>query len=357
MLANKKSWKVMLITLVAVLTISVLSACGDKKDVVATYKGGEITLEEYNAEKNILTFLSPQMGQLAEMEEFKTYLVNQQIAFAYLSSKASEEAKTDGKKLATEQLVEMKKQVGDDAFKKMLAEKKLTEAEVTAFLDKAMISMQDMNRKVTDADIKADYDANKQDYTLASLRHILISLADAEGKERTKEEALKIAKDVKSQLDKGADFATLAKKYSEDPGSKEAGGLYKDTPVGTWVAAFKENALTLPLNKVSDPIETEYGYHIMTVESRVETTFDKITEKQKDTIKNKLGSEKIDEFMAKDLPGIITKVTLPKSPKAATEESTTPKGGQDSTGTKTEGTDAPTTDGTTKETSADNTGK
>lgn len=346
MLTNKKSWKLMFITLVAVLTISVLSACGgDKKDVVATYKGGEITLKEYNSEKNILTFLSPQMEQLVEKDEFKTYLVNQQIAFAYLSSKASEEAKTSGTKLATEQLAEMKKSVGDDAFKKMLAEKKLTEAEIKGYLEQVMISMQDMNSKITDADVKAEYATTKQDYTVASLRHILISLTDAKGKTRTKEEALKIAKDVKSQLDKGADFATLAKKYSEDPGSKDAGGLYKDKSVGTWVKAFKESALTLPLNKISEPIETEYGYHIMRVESRTETAFDKLTQAQKDTIKNKLGSGKIDEFMSKDLPGIIKKVTLPKSPKAATEDKTTPKGGQGSTGTngtKTEGTDAPT---------------
>ncbi|MGF7049701.1 foldase protein PrsA [Paenibacillus sp. DS2015] len=354
MLANKKSWKVMIITLVAVLTISVLSACGDKKDVVATYKGGEITLEQYNLEKSILTFLSPQMAQLTEMDEFKTYLLNQQVAFGYLSDNATAESKTTGKKLAEEQLAGMKAQVGDDKFKLLIEESKLTEADIAGYLEKVMISMEDMNRKVTDADIKADYDANKQDYTLVSLRHILISLEDADGKAiRTAEEALKVAKDVKSQLDKGGDFATLAKKYSEDPGSKEEGGLYKDTPAGTWVDAFKESSLTLPLNQISDPIETEYGYHVMTVESRTETAFDKITQEQKDAIKNKLGSVKIDEFMSNDLPGIIKKVNLPESPAATTEEpTTTPESGQDPTGTNgttTEGTDAPKTDGTKTE--------
>lgn len=74
-------------------------------------------------------------------------------------------------------------------------------------------------------------------------------------------------------------------KYSEDPGSAEKGGLYENTPVSTWVEAFKEAAKTLPLNKISDPVETEYGYHIMKVEARTEADYAKLTAEQKETLK------------------------------------------------------------------------
>ncbi|WP_438348307.1 foldase protein PrsA [Paenibacillus sp. FA6] len=335
MLLNKKTWKLVSITLVAVLALSLLSACGkDNKDVVVSYKGGEVTLAEYNVGMNVLTFLSPEYAQLVEMEDFKTYLVNQQVAFKYLSAKASEEAKTKGGQTATDQLAKMKESVGDEIFTQMLEEKKLTEADLKGYLEQVMISMEDMTLKVKDEEVKAQYDATKQDYTVASVRHVLISTTDAEGKERTMEAALKIAKDVKSKLDKGADFATIVKEYSEDPGSVDNGGLYEDTAVGKWVPEFKESALTLPLDTISEPVETSYGYHVMKVESRTETTFEELTQEQKDSIKNLLGSNKIDEFMTKDLPGLIKKVNLPESPKATEEVPTVPENGQDSTGTE-----------------------
>lgn len=351
MLLNKKSWKLVSITLVAILALSLLSACSKSSDdVVATYKGGEITLDEYNIEKNVLTFLSPQYEQLVEMDDFKTYLVNQQVAFEYLSGNASDEAKEAGKKLAVEQLDQMKQQVGEDMFKSLLDEKGLKESELQGYLEQVMISMEDKTRTVTEEEVKEQFEATKQDYTVASVRHVLISLTDADQKERTKEEALKIAKDVKSQLDKGADFATIAKKYSEDPGSVDNGGLYENTPVGRWVEAFKQSALTLPLNTISDPVETDYGYHILKVESRAETSFDQLTDEQKETIKSTLGSAKIDEFMKNDLPGLIKKVNLPKSTETKTDDTTTtPETEQDSTGTDTDATktDETKTDTTT----------
>ncbi|OAB42733.1 peptidylprolyl isomerase [Paenibacillus glacialis] len=351
MLSNKKSWKLVSITLVAVLALSLLSACGkSSENVVATYKGGELTLDEYNIEKKVLIFLSPQYAQLAEMEDFKTYLVNQQVAFEYLSDKATKEAKEAGKKLAVDQLDQMKEQVGEDAFKKMLDEQELKETDLKGYLEQVMISMQDMTDKVTDEEVKKQYEATKQDFTIASVRHVLISLTDANQKARTKEEALKLAKDVKSKLDKGEDFATIAKKYSDDKGSAENGGLYENTPAGTWVEAFKQSAVTLPLNTISDPVETDYGYHILKVESRTETPFDKLTQVQKDAIKNTVGSKKIDDFMSKDLKDIIKKVNLPKSPEAKTDEKTpTPETGTDTkTDTKTDAkTDETKTEATT----------
>ena len=92
---------------------------------------------------------------------------------------------------------------------------------------------------------------------------------------------MKIAKEVKTKLDAGEDFAKVAKEYSEDPGSADNGGLYENTPVSNWVEAFKEAAKTLPINKISDPVETEYGYHVMKVESRTEADYSKLTDEQK----------------------------------------------------------------------------
>src|SRR5262249_5840776 len=86
------------------------------------------------------------------------------------------------------------------------------------------------------------------------VRHILV---------KTKEQAL----DIKKQLEGGADFAALAKKYSDDPGSKETGGLYKNVERGKMVPEFDKAAFELPVGKISDPVQTTYGYHILKVDA------------------------------------------------------------------------------------------
>lgn len=70
----------------------------------------------------------------------------------------------------------------------------------------------------------------------------------------------------------GANFAVLAKRFSEDPGSKNTGGLYKDVPLGQMVPEFEEGALALKPGQVAQKvIESKYGYHIMKLERKGKT--------------------------------------------------------------------------------------
>ncbi|MNH83521.1 Foldase protein PrsA 3 precursor [compost metagenome] len=329
---NSRSWKTLLVALIAVLTFSILAGCSKKSEqapadntknaatetkkdtskVVATYEGGEITANEFDLEQRIMLLMSPEMEQLAQMDEFRDYLIKQEIAYAYLSSKADDKSKQEGEKKADEQIAQMKKQLGDDQFKKMLASKKVSDTDFKAYMVKVFTVIQSETAKVTDDETKKEFETKKGDFTVATVRHILIGLTDANGKERKQADALKLAKEIKAKLDKGADFAELAKKYSEDPGSKDKGGLYKDATAGDWVPQFKEKALTLPLNKISDPVETDYGYHIMRVEARTEKTFNDLTQEQKDSLKTSVASTKLDDFMQTGLTKIIKKVDLPK---------------------------------------------
>ncbi|MDD5041435.1 MAG: protein translocase subunit SecD [Candidatus Peribacteraceae bacterium] len=107
--------------------------------------------------------------------------------------------------------------------------------------------------------------------------HILIAFKGAaavgESVTRTKEEALTLAKDIKSQLDNGADFATLAKKYSDD-GSGKSGGSLGTFVRGAMVAPFEQAAFALPQGGLSDPVETQFGYHVIRADRAVSRSFD-----------------------------------------------------------------------------------
>ncbi|MGG4555085.1 foldase protein PrsA [Paenibacillus humicus] len=355
--SKARSWKTLFIALVAVLTISMLAACGKKDDnkgkeaanngssgkVVATYEGGEITENEFDLELRIMKTLQPQMAQLLELDDFREFLVKQAITYEYLSGKADDKAQKEGKKTAEDQLKAIKTQMGDEAFKQMLDTQKITEDELKNYMVRIFTVVASQTAGITEEDIKTEFEATKDDYTTASVRHILIGLTDAEGKERSKENALKLANDVKAKLDKGEDFATLAKEYSEDPGSKDNGGLYEDALVTQWVPQFQEKARTLKINEISNPVETDYGYHIMRVESRTEKKYEDLTAEEKDMIKNLVGSNKLDEFMDKDLDKIIKKIDLPKvenntetDNNAATPPASEGNAGTDSQGTSKE---------------------
>lgn len=96
-------------------------------------------------------------------------------------------------------------------------------------------------------------------------RHILIRV-DTHASPDERAAALKKIKDIQKQLKDGADFSELAKKYSEDPGSKDRGGDLGYFSHGDMVPAFEKVAFTTPVGQTSDIVTTEYGYHIIRVE-------------------------------------------------------------------------------------------
>jgi peptidyl-prolyl cis-trans isomerase SurA len=96
-----------------------------------------------------------------------------------------------------------------------------------------------------------------------SFRQIVISPKPApEAKARTKAQADSIV----LELRRGADFATAARRFSQDPGSKEQGGSLNWFRRGVMVPEFERVAFSLKPGVVSDPVESSFGYHIIQVE-------------------------------------------------------------------------------------------
>lgn len=77
--------------------------------------------------------------------------------------------------------------------------------------------------------------------------------------------ALALAQKVRQQLMNGGDFAALAKQYSDDPGSKSQGGDLGNEAKGAMVPEFDAVAWSLKLNEISQPVKTQYGYHLIQV--------------------------------------------------------------------------------------------
>src|SRR5215204_1224542 len=102
----------------------------------------------------------------------------------------------------------------------------------------------------------------KRPATLSFRQVVITPTPSAEAKARTKARADSIV----SELRRGADFATAARRFSQDPGSKEQGGSLNWFRRGVMVPEFERVAFALKPGVVSDPVESPFGYHIIQVE-------------------------------------------------------------------------------------------
>ena len=99
----------------------------------------------------------------------------------------------------------------------------------------------------------------------AKIRHILIK---TEPSDNIKKEAVNLLKEIKNRILSGESFGELAQSFSMDPGSKKNGGELGWVKRGSLLKNFEERVFTIKTNTISDPVETEVGYHILEVFER-----------------------------------------------------------------------------------------
>jgi peptidyl-prolyl cis-trans isomerase D len=150
--------------------------------------------------------------------------------------------------------------------------------------------------QVSDDELKAQYQQNIQQYQVPNRVHVEHILLMTVGKTDAEvEEIRQKAEDVLKQAKKGAKFEDLAKKYSEDPGTKDKGGDLGWLTQGQTVPEFEKTAFGLDKGKMSDLVKTQYGFHIIKVLDK-ETAHTKPFDEVKDSIKTPLLLAKTDKL-------------------------------------------------------------
>lgn len=151
---------------------------------------------------------------------------------------------------------------GQQIFDKELAEFPIDQEELNNILNSNRDFLKFTNYEVEDLAKKV------------RARHILISTMDEQNQPLVGEEADKkktLAEEVLGKVKAGEDFATLAKEYSEDPGSKDNGGEYTFAR-GEMVKEFEDSAFGMEPGEHSELVKTQYGYHIIKLEEVIEAT-------------------------------------------------------------------------------------
>src|ERR1700730_16894135 len=152
------------------------------------------------------------------------------------------------------------------------------------------------NAQISDDELKAQYQQNIQQYQVSNRVHAEHILLMTVGKTDAEvEEIRQKAEDVLKQAKKVGNFEELAKKYSEDPGSKDKGGDLGWITQGQTVPEFEKTAFSLDKGKFSDLVKTQYGFHIIKVLDK-ETAHTKPFDEVKDSIKVPLLLPKVDKL-------------------------------------------------------------
>lgn len=232
-------------------------------------------------------------------------LKNQAVGYLVQRAEFAQEADDLGVNITDKQiedrLTQIKKQYfggKDSRYKAQLKQQGITEDQVRDDIESQLVSEQIFNKittdvKVTDADLRKYYNDHKSQYSVPEQRviaHILVkkkSLADQ----------------LYQQIQAGANFAKLAKKYSKDPGSKAQGGKLTISK-GQTVAPFDQTAFLMHTGQVSHPVKTEFGYHIIKAIGEITPAKTTPYKDVKESIRQQLIQQRKNDAMTKWVAGV-----------------------------------------------------
>ena len=248
------------VALAAFLIAPIGSHAQESDPVVARANGVDIRQSDLKMAEDDIGTAMPQMGPDQKRDYLITYLAD-----VIILAQAA-----DQQQLANRS--EVKHRIEFERHKALM-EALLQDAGKAAMTDDAM-------HKIYDEAIKQT--PNEEE---VHARHILVA---TEGE----------AKDIEAQLKKGTDFATLAKEKSKDPGAAEGGDLGYFTKE-QMVPEFAEAAFKLEKGQTSDPVKTQFGWHIIKLEDKrikPTPTFDQVKGQLQSYVARRAQAELVDNL-------------------------------------------------------------
>ena len=252
------------IALLGVCSLVLLTAgCGqvaklkNGQELVASIDGKKITTEDLYKE------LKKQGGTSVLINDIDTFIANKEIK----SDKTTEEYANS----QLEQLKQQYEQSGQDFTAALTSNGYKNEAAFKEVLvldyKKQQVVKNFLKKELTKEEIEKYY--KNEIFGAMTARHILITPdvkddATDDEKKKAEEAAKKQAEELIEKLNKGEDFAKLAKKYSKDSGTAKNGGLFSNFKKEEVVTEFWNAASKLKKNEYTkEPVKSDYGYHII----------------------------------------------------------------------------------------------
>jgi parvulin-like peptidyl-prolyl isomerase len=251
----------------AVLALTLASACGGGSGVAARVNGTEITVEQVEGMQTM------EEGATIALTDFARALTNA-IVEAVVFDAAREQFGIDPADGDIEvRYQEMKGQVeaGGMTLEQFLEERRLPEPQFRRIARQQLVReglidhFRSESEPVSDEIAQQTLDQEFSQRVVVCASHILVA---------TEEEAL----DIKDRLDSGEDFGTIAASTSLDTSSgAQGGGLGCQSPAA-YVPEFAQATMEAEIGTITDPVQTNFGFHLILVEERITPTLDDVKE-------------------------------------------------------------------------------
>jgi len=317
----KKSLRVIAAVAVIIFLAVAAAGCGNDKssndnDVVAVVNGEQITQQQLDEMVDHSKQIYESMGMSIDENnaEQMSMLKNVTLEMMIEQLIQQQEAVKAGIQVSDEDIDKevnnYKESVGEEEYKKGLAENGWTEEEYREMIKKNL-TVEGLRDKVTadvpqatEAEAEDYYENNKKDYMIAgkyNVRHIL-ALTQGKSGEQAKIDMEAKTKTllVLEQIKQGKDFAQAAKASSEDYSTAANGGELSYT-TGQLVSEFEEAAKKLKPGEITpEPVKTPYGYHIIKLESMEperQKTFAEVRDEVLKTLTEKAKEDKYNKFL------------------------------------------------------------
>lgn len=250
------------LTITLAASVLALAACSDsgESEVIVTSDAGDVTKDEL-------------------YEEMKTSIGEQAVQILMIEKVLAENFEVTDEEVDAE--YESNKEELGESFDQFLTQNNQTEESYKKVIRLNLLQEKALTEgvEVTDEEIQAQYDRQG---TELNARHILV--ADEE-----------TANSLKKELDEGGDFAALAEKNSTDTGSAANGGNLDWFGPGAMVPEFEEVAYGLEVDEISEPVASEFGFHIIQVLETRKLEDQPALEDQKEEIRSELALSKADQ--------------------------------------------------------------
>jgi foldase protein PrsA len=288
--------------LALVVPALLLGGCGGGTKVpagaIAAIGSGVVTQEQFDqiwtqaeAQYKSQSVAVPKEGT-SQYNQLRASIVNYLVQNQVIKDKAAELKVTVTDKQLQDRMKQILTQVGGQKkLDKLLKQQNVTQAQLQEQLKAQMLQDAVQKKvyadiKVSDADLQKYYNdpANKSQFNVpesVDARHILV---------KTKAQADKV-RALLAADNTDANWKKVAKQYSTDPGSKNNGGSLGSFPKGRMVKPFENVAFALKVNEISQPVKTQFGYHVIEVTKKIPGTT-KTFEQAKSTIEQQLKYQK-----------------------------------------------------------------
>jgi peptidyl-prolyl cis-trans isomerase C len=269
----------MMLTLILASTLAWAAEKKASEDKVAVVNGVIISKDAYDRELDFFVRRAAPNGQQlpdVQMAQMKNQVLESLIDRELLFQESKKKGIQIKSEAVSDQLQKIQQRYpSKEEFEKLLSNMGLTESDVQKQIARGMAIQElidkEVSEKITvsDEETRSFYDKNPQLFQQpeqVKASHILIKVP-ADAPEDQKTEARKKIEAVQQKVQKGEDFATLAKTYSEGPSGPKGGdlGYFRR---GQMVKPFEEAAFSLKPNETSDIVETRFGYHLIRVDDK-----------------------------------------------------------------------------------------